>query len=502
MRLTAILRRATTNPHQQRLYSATNATQAPSSSATASRRRKSLALSAYFSHPDLTGGKVEILSRATAFLWGIDPPQPGLSPKAGPYAHLEVAAQRRKERELKQTEGYTPAAPGGTIKEMGWLEFVPREYRPNVHVVASSHVLSPFLWKEYYPQGWLSVVRQEHCSYALEVYDEDDHQTGTATASVDKLSNTKVEPPKPLVKLALHPTPYHHPEGRDIALIHLKEEEASLKILNNLGVDILYSRDTDKLYQKGETMYFEGYAVEEPNNKQQEPAVTPAEADDPWDSDLFDEDDSDDDSDKNEDLRIFQPYREEGQLSFHTDDRFFASTPKPLPEGLCGAPVLDTDGDLCGVVEGIVPTDHANKKLAGSAAFIPSFQLAAFVEYCERQMLQQIMPADLFQMVVTAKKTNSVTGEGPTRRDSEGNVHETNWDEAHSALIDNLKQKYSPEEVESFLQIVRNERDEAVRIMEEEGGDVDDVVARVREKTLEQIHEAYLKSQEETKKAE
>ena len=321
MRLTTVLRRATTPP-QRRLYSTTNVAKAPSSSSSSpSRRHKSLALSVYFSHPDLTGGKLEILSRATAFLWGIDPQRPGPAP-TGPYAHLEVAAQRRKERELKQTGGFTPAAPGGTLMDMGWLEFVPKEHRPTVHVVASSHVISPFLWKEYYPQDWLSVVRQEHCSYALEVYENDQND---ATTSLVKSNNTSLEPSRPLVKLALHPTPYHHPEGRDIALIHLKEEESSLKMLKNLGVDILYLRDTEKLYQKGETMYFEGYAVEEPN-KQQEPAVTPAEADEDWDSDFSD----DEDEQENEDLRIFQPFREEGQLSFHTNDRFFASTPKPL----------------------------------------------------------------------------------------------------------------------------------------------------------------------------
>ena len=317
-----------------------------------------------------------------------------------------------------------------------------------------------------------------HSKYSLDVYDLE-------------------KPGEVLGSFELHNSPMHHPEGRDIALIHLKEEESSLKMLKNLGVDILYLRDTEKLYQKGETMYFEGYAVEEPN-KQQEPAVTPAEADEDWDSDFSD----DEDEQENEDLRIFQPFREEGQLSFHTNDRFFASTPKPLPEGLCGAPVLDTDGDLCGVVEGIVPVNHANKNLAGSAAFIPSFQLAAFVEYCERQMLQQIMPADLFQMVVTAKKTNSITGDGPFRLDDQGNKQQANWDEAHSALIENLKQKYSPQEVESFLQIIRDERKEVLRIMEEEGGEMDDIVAQVRAKTLERIHEEYLKSQEETKKAE
>ena len=166
--------------------------------------------------------------------------------------------------------------------------------------------------------------------------------------------------------------------------------------------------------------------------------------------------------------------------------------------------VLDTDGDLCGVVEGIVPLDHADKRLAGSAAFIPSFQLATFVDFCERQMLQQIMPTDLFQMVVNAKKTNSFGG-GPFRLDEEGNPQESRWDDLHATLIDKLKQKYSPEEVETFLQVIRNEGQEVLRIMDEEGGEMDDIIARVRAQTMavrDQIHDEFRQAQEEQKKAE
>eukprot|EP00977_Amphora_coffeiformis_P021573 scaffold9512_cov181-Amphora_coffeaeformis.AAC.3 len=450
MRLTAVLRQAEKKSH------------------------KSLALSVYFQHPDLTGKRHEILSRASAFLWGIDPkPEPI---KEGPYSHLDKAEQRRKEREFKQFKSYTPALGPGSLSDMGWLEYIPKEARPQVHVVASSHVISPFLWKEYYPQDWLSVVRQEHCSYALEVYDSPAHAEQ-----------------EPLLKLALHPTPYHHPEGRDIALIHLKDEESALPLLKSVGVDILYTREKEKLFQKGETMYFDGYAVEEPGSLQEEPAGTPAEDE----SDL-----SDDEDEENEDLRIFQPYHVEGQLSFHTDDRFFAMTPKPLPEGLCGAPVLDREGDLCGVVEGIVPLHHADKRLAGSAAFIPSFQLETFIDFSERQMAQDIMPPDLFQMVVNAKQTNSFSG-GPFKLDDAGNAQKATWDEMNQAMIDKLKQNYTPQEVESFLSMIRDEGGEVLRIMDEEGGDMDDIIARVRAKTLEmrdKIHEEFRQSQEEGKK--
>lgn len=163
MRLTTVLRQAA------------NAT-------TGGRRRsnniKSLALSVYFKQPDFGMKEYDILSRASAFLLSVDPPDPtkagegsndnnnnnNQKTKEDPYGHLE-RNERERERKLHQQEHqYTPL--GGPadreLKDLGWLEFAPREVRPIVHCVCSSHVLAPFLWKDYYPQDWLNKVRQEH----------------------------------------------------------------------------------------------------------------------------------------------------------------------------------------------------------------------------------------------------------------------------------------------------------------------------------------------------
>lgn len=409
----------------------------------------------------------EILSRATAFLVGVDPPPPP-TPE-GPYGHLEASEQRRKDRRYRRQHPYSAAAgPGRDIMDLSWLEFVPKEVRPQTHIVSSSHVLSPFLWTDYYPQDWLTQVRQEHCTYAVEVFDP-------------------AAPQAPLAKLPLNPEPFHHPEGRDIALIHFQEEESSLKILKGLGVEILYLRDPDKLYQKGEDLIFDGFVVDEPDlvNGQQ-----PNKAKEPVD----------------EDTRIFCPHVEPGKLTFHTEDRFFASTPKPLQEGLCGAPVLDTDGDLCGTVEGIVPVDHKNKNLAGSAAFIPSFVMAAFIDYVERGLLEHIMPKDLFQMVVMAKKTNSIGG-GVFRPGADGSMEETDWEQAYDMAIANLKKRYSTEEVDAIMNTIQREREEVMEIFEKEGGDMDEIMERVRLKTMqirEMVRDQYQKQkmeEEEQRKA-
>jgi hypothetical protein len=112
----------------------------------------------------------EILSRASAFLLAVDPPPPpssssSLSSEDDPYGHLAKNERERIMKLHRQHHRYTPAGQPGDnreLTELGWLEFAPREVRPTVHCVCSSHVLAPYLWKDYYPQDWLSKVRQEH----------------------------------------------------------------------------------------------------------------------------------------------------------------------------------------------------------------------------------------------------------------------------------------------------------------------------------------------------
>lgn len=280
---------------------------------------------------------------------------------------------------------------------------------------------------------------------------------------------------------ALNPYPIHHPEGRDVAFIHLNREEASLRIMKELGVEVLYLRDLNEIYEKGDEVTFDGYAVAEANVADRESFSDIPEKKDP-----------------SEDTRIFYPYRDTGKLSFHTRDRFFASTSEPLPEGLCGGPVLDKNGDVCGIVEGIVPKSHANKELAGSAAFMPNYIITPFIDFAERFMLQKILPKGLFQRAVTAKTTNNLGG-GIFEKDKEGRYKPGNhaaWEEAFDRAVDQLKENHSPEEVEAILNTVQRERREVMELMDKEGGDLDEVAERVRNRTLqirEMIHEEYRK---------
>jgi len=288
-------------------------------------------------------------------------------------------------------------------------------------------------------------------------------------------------PGKSFGKFALNPYPIHHPEGRDIAFIHLNREEESLRLLKSFGVDVLYLRDLEEIYEKEDEVTFDGYVVSEPNTADRE---------------AFTEDAGASAKEADEDSRIFYPYQETGSLAFHTRDRFFATTPEPLPEGLCGGPVLDKDGAVCGVVEGIVPKNHSNAEIAGSAAFMPNYIMTPFIDFAERFMLQRILPKGLFQKAVTAKTTNTLGG-GIFQKDKEGRYQpgsHSAWEEAFDRAVDQLKKNHSPDEVEAILNTIQRERREVLEIMDKEGGDLDEVANRVRSRTLqirEMIHEEY-----------
>lgn len=421
----------------------------------------SLALTVRFLQPDLGMTEPEILSRGTAYLLSVDGSTvKDSSSNNDTHSHLQASELRRAERKYKQLRGRSPVAgEGRNLVQLGWLEYVPREVRPAVHVVCSSHVVAPFLWRDYYPQPWLDKVRQEHCcEYVVEVYEATNHVG-------------EHQPDEPIASFALHPEPLHHPEGKDIALMHLKNEKRILSELQDLGVQIHQLRDPDNLFQKGEKVTFEGYVIDETGTIDGSETDGNAEQQADYDEAA---------------ARAFQGYQDHGTLAFHTEDRFFAPTnSQPLPGGMCGAPVLDSHGTVCGTVEGIVPVDHANSKLAGTAAFLPSYAMQAFVDYVERGIVEKMMPSDLFSMVQTAKKTNSIGG-GIFRRDDEGNYTvDTTLEEEYDKTLARLKEKYSVEEYEEIMESVRKERDEVMGEMNKKGGDLDKIIERVHAKRLQ-----------------
>eukprot|EP00592_Proboscia_alata_P021835 CAMPEP_0194422630 /NCGR_PEP_ID=MMETSP0176-20130528/21927_1 /TAXON_ID=216777 /ORGANISM="Proboscia alata, Strain PI-D3" /LENGTH=212 /DNA_ID=CAMNT_0039231459 /DNA_START=36 /DNA_END=671 /DNA_ORIENTATION=+ len=149
---------------------------ASTSTSTSTSLKKTLALTVHFKQPDFGMKNYEILSRSTAFLLNVDPPYAPSNtdpsnPSTAAYDHLSDAQTLKDARARKRNYTCDPAGgpPNRTPSELGWLEFCPTKFRPRVHCVTSSHVVSPWMWSGYYPQDWIQNVTQEHCVYSLEV---------------------------------------------------------------------------------------------------------------------------------------------------------------------------------------------------------------------------------------------------------------------------------------------------------------------------------------------
>ena len=203
-----------------------------------------------------------------------------------------------------------------------------------------------------------------------------------------------------------------------------------------------------------------------------------------------------------DDTRVFFPYTTTGQLLFGSADRFLASTPKPLPQGLCGGPILDVNNRVVGVVEGIVPISHEDKRIAGRTAFIPSMKVREFLDnYAERLMLEQIMPKELFEKVVRLKKGLEYhEKEKKFTLDGDSIMDEKEQMSLHAVLDDlvrSMRSHHSDEEVEAIRSIIRSERDQVLDILNREGGDVDEIISRVRAQTRATQEEAIKKLMEE-----
>lgn len=495
----------------------------------------------------------EILSRASAFLLNVDPVgsnHEGIGfmnnnnnntdtstssttkthssqghVKKTAYPHLQTNRDLRKKLLQKQEYAYDPASgPTRLPHQLNWLEFCPANFRPKVHVVASSHVISPWLWPKYYDQDWLKIVNEEHVRYSLEVWGaaSDGGGDGGELVHDGKLHGSY----KPLAKFALNPYPIHHPNEMDVAVIHLKEEDAVLKHMMKLGVQPLnlptmyeLENSDDPVFQPNERFLFQGYEVYEDDKVEK--------------TELG-----------NDDARMFHPYSSLGHLTQAYPDRFLAETNGgPLPEGLCGGAVIQLPSTtaidikrnksnlmLRGVVEGIVPTNHENTQLAGLASFIPAYRIREFIDFSERIMLEQIIDEDVFKRVVEMKNKQwsprgSVYGGGNETPAKDADVHQLNMDEGSAAahddededddlltdpsvlagiegtsedpdtphidreyqeIVASLRKNHTPEEVDAILATVERERQEVIDILESEGGDMDDVIEAVRRRTYEE----------------
>lgn len=97
--------------------------------------------------------------------------------------------------------------------------FLVKTKRPNFphkyHVITASHVVAPWRWKQFYSDDFLGFVSQKNTHYTAELRNED----GTLLTQVECI-----------------PRAYHHPK-RDLAVLHLFNEQQAFSLLAQLGLN-------------------------------------------------------------------------------------------------------------------------------------------------------------------------------------------------------------------------------------------------------------------------
>lgn len=225
-------------------------------------------------------------------------------------------------------------------------------FQSRFHLVTASHVIAPWRFPKYYPDDWLQFVNQSHTRHTIEFRDEDGFLT---------------------METQLSPKSYHH-TTRDLAVLHLDDEEQALEVFEMEGVEPqdLLKREL----VEGEDLNFHGHDVAIP-------AAFGVDAN----IDAYIGEDSNSHIDSTEDCRQPKPQIVKGFFFSQSAHQFFARTNPILKYGMCGGPVTAkssqtlTAGSMsrtsftssvCGMLEGIVPLESTNENIRGLASFVDS----------------------------------------------------------------------------------------------------------------------------------
>eukprot|EP00871_Galdieria_phlegrea_P001457 jgi/Galph1/2311/GphlegSOOS_G1012.1 len=221
---------------------------------------------------------------------------------------------------------------------------VATKYPQVLLAMVSAHVAAPFLFRQYFPQDWLSFVKEEHCKHSLEWLVENEHQwkqleTGDEIFRHEELDIAALV----LRKERLMETQWHSLLSKVVTL---------QRIENNLGRKVMLS----------------GWQVDGAVGSGEE-QVSACEV--------------------------------EGIIQVQQGNRFFIQSNNIIKNGMCGGPVLVSkeERNSLGIVEGIVPMEWKEewqslpqevqdflRKVAGYTAFIDSDVLIEFVQAIEKEL--------------------------------------------------------------------------------------------------------------------
>lgn len=136
-------------------------------------------------------------------------------------------------------------------------------------------------------------------------------------------------------------------------------------------------------------------------------------------------------------------------------------------------------------------------------------------------MLEKILPKHVFDKVVNLKagkplhaKPLDLSGLVDNVVDGDGDLSSKNKNDSHkldamyNSMLESLKKSHTPEQVEAILGTIEREQQEVMEMIQRDGGDLDEIIATVRERTrqrqkqiLEEL-DKYRNNEDEMREAE
>jgi len=204
--------------------------------------------------------------------------------------------------------------------------------RYRVHVLASSHVVSPWRYRNYYPMEWLDVVGPNNTICVAEFREQDGGSS--------------------ITQLMLSRRTFHHPE-LDLAVLEVAEREMAIANTEAFGMRRLNLRAADTDLVEDEPMAFHGHLIDA--------AVDPNDPTAP----------------------LPEPQTIQGVALGARGDRIFVRPSEELTEGMCGGPITDADMRFVGLLEGTIPQSHPSAPLRGVGVAASWGAVRAFLERVE-----------------------------------------------------------------------------------------------------------------------
>lgn len=221
---------------------------------------------------------------------------------------------------------------------------------------------------------------------------------------------------KMLTQVELSDHVYLHPT-RDLAVVHLENEEEVMPLLKNLAIDdwrLLpdqhYPLAPEQVRRSAcascfvipslfivshslpvQQLSFCGHELEDQAGSMFGSSPDAAEMD-----------------------KLMVPIKVDGNIMGRTAHQVFASTQKVLQLGMCGGPVataLPANSDdpseshmpyVAGLLEGIVPANHPDARLRNLAVFVESPEIASFLKEIEENRAEPLLVGEVGRMAVGA----------------------------------------------------------------------------------------------------